>query len=169
MFTYKLPTAFRKCCPLNIQHVSGSCRQPLGLIYWSLSAGPVPGLLRNLFRGKDRGVKILVVPQICKVLHNDLPSGFEMEGPGALEIFNTSPKRSRSPKHWAHAKEHIQEAGPDTETEFFLLGTKVLGAERLIQEALFWSRSMEGIGLGQSVERPSNSPADGGVYRAIEW
>ena len=54
--------------PLNHQHVPCSCRQPLGLTCWSLSAGPAPDLPRSLFRQKDRGARIVVVPGTCKII-----------------------------------------------------------------------------------------------------
>lgn len=33
----------------------------------------------------------------------------------------------QEPKHWAQAKEHIQEAGPDTGMEFYFPGAEILG------------------------------------------
>lgn len=77
-------------------------------------------------------------------------------------------QQSRSLKHWAQAKDHIQGAGSATRTEFHFAGAEVLGVPGLIQEPLFWIRGIKGTGLGQRVGssflRPSSSPAEGGVY-----
>lgn len=104
LFTYKLPAVFRKCSD------PGSCRQHLALPAGAWVLGQFLAHLEIFAEGSTVvwGFQECHGPANAS-LQNERFS-FGIEGPSPVEILKASP----SPKHWAHAKEHIQEAGPDT-------------------------------------------------------